>query len=444
MKFCGHFLTPGRGETSSEAVKKLNLKPVKHENRNIVTVNGVKKQSMPIFDIQIKSLDDRESERIELTGSKMPDFTTINRPTIKELKEKYPHARGKTFQYVESEKYKIDIILNDNVYCKIRTERVYKGQPEDPIVEETSFGWVIHGGSEYSDSGCMYIKELDSHCERLYALDVLGVDDRGESDSWQVNKDFRENIERQDDGRYVVSVPWVPGSVLADNNERASRRRLANTERKLKQNPTIEAEYRQIVNEQLEAGVIERASAEPDGDKVFYMPHKPVVREDASTTKVRMVFDASAKPSHEANSINDCMFTGPPLQPLLWDIMIRARMSTHLLLGDIQKAFLQIGIKREDRDAFRFLFNVYSDKEEHLRFTRVPFGAEASPFLLGATLQYHYDQQPPIFQDTVETLRENTYMDNLMKGGSNEDELEKFKQEATEILESAKFPVHKW
>jgi len=95
---------------------------------------------------------------------------------------------------------------------------------------------------------------------------------------------------------------------------------------------------------------------EADGERVFYLPHKPVVREEAATTKVRMVFDASARPSPMGNSLNECMYTGPALQPQLWDIMVRARMSEHLLIGDLQKAFLQIGIAQEDRDAFRFLF----------------------------------------------------------------------------------------
>ena len=63
-------------------------------------------------------------------------------------------------------------------------------------------------------------------------------------------------------------------------------------------------------------------------------------------------------------------------------------MSPCILLGDVQKAFLQIGIKSEDRDAFRFLFTL-GGKEEHLRFLRVPFGTEASAFMLGATLVTH-------------------------------------------------------
>ena len=118
-------------------------------------------------------------------------------------------------------------------------------------------------------------------------------------------------------------------------------------------------------------------------------------------------------------------------------------MSANLLLGDIEKAFLQIGVKEEDRDSFRFLFNVKGE-EKHLRFTRVPFGVEASPFLLGATLQYHLQQQGTEFEDTVSALKENTSVDNLMQTGGDQEQLVQFREESTAILESTKFPVHKW
>ena len=41
--------------------------------------------------------------------------------------------------------------------------------------------------------------------------------------------------------------------------------------------------------------------------------------------------------------INECIFTGPPLQPLLWDIMVRARVDSNIVLADladIQKALI--------------------------------------------------------------------------------------------------------
>ena len=69
----------------------------------------------------------------------------------------------------------------------------------------------------------------------------------------------------------------------------------------------------------------------------------------------------------------------------------------------------------------------------------MPFGAEASPFILGATLRYHIDQQPEDFAETVEELRTNAYVDNLMKTGGQVEEMRKFKEETTHILEDAKF-----
>lgn len=176
---------------------------------------------------------------------------------------------------------------------------------------------------------------------------------------------------------------------------------------------------------------------------MFYLPHKQVVREEASTTKVRMVFDASGRQRPIANNFNECMYTGPTLQPQLWNIMVRARMSTHLLIGDLQIALLPIGIAHKDRDAFIFLFNI-NGKEEHLRCRRVPFGAEASTFIMEATLRHHFDQYTDIYEETVKNLLQNTYVDNLMMTGSSKGQLDRFKIEATDILKRQKFPVQKW
>ena len=140
-----------------------------------------------------------------------------------------------------------------------------------------------------------------------------------------------------------------------------------------------------------------------------------------------MLFDASAKPHPLAASINECSTLAHP---------------SNLLLEDIKKAFLPVGIKEEDRDAFLFLFTLHG-KEEHLRFARVSFAAEASPFILGAALRHHIDQQPEDFAKTVEELKTNTYVDKLMKIGGQVEEMRKFKEETFRILEDAKFKVHK-
>ena len=77
-----------RNFISREAVKKLKLKPARHESREILTVNRSKVQSMPIFDTSIVSLDGKACEEIELTGSRLADFTTVRRPDMNQLKLK--------------------------------------------------------------------------------------------------------------------------------------------------------------------------------------------------------------------------------------------------------------------------------------------------------------------------------------------------------------------
>ena len=148
-----------------------------------------------IYQTTIHSLDGKEHEQIEHTGSKLPDFTTVRRPDMNEHKMKYTHTQDKRFYMTAKRDYPIDIILGDGTCSRIRTENVYKGNPGDPIVEDTSFGWVIHGGDDYSSDACMFAREVNDY-EQLYSLDVLGVEDRGENNKMQVLSEFRENITR--------------------------------------------------------------------------------------------------------------------------------------------------------------------------------------------------------------------------------------------------------
>ena len=94
-----------------------------------------------------------------------------------------------------------------------------------------------------------------------------------------------------------------------------------------------------------------------------------------------------------------------------------------------------VGIKEEYRDAFRFLFNI-NGREEHLRYTRFPFGAERSPFKSGVTIQHHLDQQSVELENTVQVLKDNTYVDNVMQTGTKEI------QTGSE-RSSREFPLHK-
>ena len=168
--------------------------------RDIVTLYGVTKQSMSIHEIEINALDRNARERIEVTGSKLSDFTTVNRPAISELKKKYEHMKNKTFYYTENGCCTIHLIIGDKTFSQVRTEAVCKGEEIDPVVEETRLGRLVHGGDDYTDDKCMFVRG-NSDCERLFSLDVLGVEDRRNTGS-EILNDFTENI---------VRLRWIPG-----------------------------------------------------------------------------------------------------------------------------------------------------------------------------------------------------------------------------------------
>ena len=255
-----------RNFISRETVKKLKLKPASHEPREILTVNGSKVQSMAIFGTSIVSLDGKACEEIELTGSRLADFTTVRRPDMNQLKLKCSHTQDKRFFMTSGGEYQIHLILGDSTYSRIRTEKVFKGNPGEPLVEETTFGWVVHGGDEYTSDGvCMYLREVNDY-EKLYSLDVLGVEDGGENDQFDVMCNFKENIARRDDGQYEVNFPWLPGVDLTSTKEVLNRKRLQNVERKLTKNENLREEYANIIEEQLRVGIVEEAPERPTGE----------------------------------------------------------------------------------------------------------------------------------------------------------------------------------
>ena len=87
-----------------------------------------------------------------------------------------------------------------NISCQIETESVLKGKPDNAIVEDTTFGWIVHGGKGYAHGRCRFTRETNEY-ERLYSLDVLGIEDWGEGGQFDVYQEFKENITTRRDWR---------------------------------------------------------------------------------------------------------------------------------------------------------------------------------------------------------------------------------------------------
>ena len=113
-----------------------------------------------------------------------------------------------------------------------------------------------------------------------------------------MDKDFDEIIQHDDsEGRYVVSLPWSSIEVLSTNYHECLTRLNFLRNRLLKDELLLQ-EYRKTFAQQLQSNIIELVPKAEEGiERCFYLPNHGVVRQDKETTKLRIVFDGSAKPS---------------------------------------------------------------------------------------------------------------------------------------------------
>ncbi|XP_055836436.1 uncharacterized protein LOC129905083 [Episyrphus balteatus] len=212
--------------------------------------------------------------------------------------------------------------------------------------------------------------------------------------------------------------------------------RLMNLIHRLSRDPAKLLSYDEAIRKLITDGVAESVSSALNGSchqpRVFYLPHQPVYKEEG-TTKLRVVFDASAH-INGTGSLNDHLWTGANLLPDVLKVLLNFRLGLHGIVADIEKAFLQISLCQEDRDSHRFIWfgsklTSPSDRPKFTiyRMTRVTFGVNCSPFLLCATIKYHLQLEQKDFPTTCATLLNSIYMDDLVISTDFEQEGKKAK-----------------
>ena len=139
--------------------------------------------------------------------------------------------------------------------------------------------------------------------ERFWELEELQNSEECSEDKYCQEK-YEKTTRINEDGHIVVNLPIKNDSELGDSRKQALARFLS-LERKLKNNMPLKEDYVKFMQEYLELGHMTEVKNNFKGK--YYLPHQPVIRESSLTTKLRVVFDASAKTTN-GSSLNDIMF----------------------------------------------------------------------------------------------------------------------------------------
>ncbi|XP_064479339.1 uncharacterized protein LOC135392562 [Ornithodoros turicata] len=360
----------------------------------------------------------------------------------------------------------IGLLIGSDEMWRVLTGEVNRCNGNESLVAVgTVFGWTFQGPTTTTShcteqstvavcvlkAGVMMQEENDA-LKKFWELESIGIVDDASMKAEQnsvVLEEFERNVQLRG-GRYEVALPWKARKDDLQDNYTVARNRLQGLVRRLNRDGNA-GDYDRAIRTYIESGHAEKVTEDDDNSTtVYYMPHRAVTRNESSSTRVRVVFDASSH-AGGATSLNDHLEKGPKLNTDLVSVLLRFRMHKVALTADIQKAFLQIGIQNCDRDALRFLwFSQVPTTDEHeqeiecWRMTRVPFGTTASPFLLGATLRHHLRAFEESDRELAATLMESFYVDDLLTGAATTDEALEIVRRSREILQQAGMNLTKW
>ena len=438
----------------------LNLKASKEQSLSIATFgsNEGSTRVCPVVDI---SLCLRGYPSMLLSVYVVPTICEpLVRQSVSACANQFPHLLGLELADVQSTglSMSVDMLVGSDYYWELVTGSICRGV-SGPVAIHTKLGWVLSGPSSHEDPGqcamnlnVTHVLHVDScpiepqtledQLRAFWELEALGIPDKEKT----LYDTFTKAV-KFENGRYKVPLPWREFHDSLPDNYQLSLHRLQGLLRRLKQDPAVLKEYDDTIKEQLKKGIIENVSPDrPPEGKIHYLPHHAVVRQDKSTTKVRIVYDASAGSGNDP-SLNDCLMKGPKFNQLMFELLVRFRSYRVALIADLEKAFLMLAVDEADRDVLRFIWvdDVFKDSPDLriYRFTRVVFGVSASPFLLNATIQMHLERYLDTNKDMVHRLLHSTYVDDIISGGQTEEEAFNLYVESKRVFGEGGFNLRK-
>ena len=368
---------------------------------------------------------------------------------------RWPHLRQIRFPTV-SRRPIVDLLIGvDHGDLHFSSQDV-KGKKGEPIARCTPLGWTCIGTPEedrneylqsnfihtYHAQDCSLLEEINTNLKKLWEIDSVKEEKLAMSQDDKLALKRVESSLEYKGGHYSVAIPWKDHPDLPNNYEVAYKR-LQNTEVKLLKNPELAQSYADVINRYVEQGYVKKV-APIDSEKQWFLPHFPVVKPDRSTTKIRIVFDASAK--CQGISLNDAIHQGPKLQKELFDVLTRFRRYPVAITCDIAEMYLQIELPEEDRPFHRFLWrSLEKDRAPDVyEFTRVVFGVNCSPFQAQFVAQSHAESVQHLFPLASEAILKSTYMDDTMDSVKSEENGKELYQQLKAVWKSAGMCPRKW
>lgn len=341
----------------------------------------------------------------------------------------------------------VDIVIGAEMFFSLLRAGQIRGSKGGQIAQNTLFGYVITGEHSFKQSQNISSNHvnLDQSMRMFWETEEIPNQQNQSQEEMDCEKHFELTSSRNSEGRFVLRLPFKNTTFYVGDNLKQATGRMLAMERKFKINPQFKLRYAKFMEEYI---TLHHMTKVPDnqikGTKAHYLPHHAVIKEDSTTTKLRVVFDASSKSEH-GTTLNDHLMVGPTVQADLFTIVLRFRGHKYAFTTDITKMYRQILIDERDRDYLRVLWRSSEDQAfDHYHLNTVTYGTASAPYQATKSLNQLGKENETKYPEAAKIIQEAFYVDDLMTGGDTLESTKKLQQQVTEILSTAGFQLSKW
>lgn len=336
----------------------------------------------------------------------------------------------------------IDILLDACVYSDVIMNGLVKGEHNAPIAQQTKLGWILSGNVK-TFSCNVIINNLDEIAKYWEMEEIPNSEIELTKEEQFCEEHYVATTKRLADGRYEVALPMKENYLEKLGCSKAKAiAQFKQLEGKMNKNESYAKSYKQFVAEYQELGHMRAASE--NSDIQCFLPHHGVLKQDSTTTKLRVVFNASSKTS-SGLSLNDVMECGPNLQQDLQTLLLTWRQYKYVITADIEKMFRQI-LVRKDHQLLQSIIWRDSPYEPLKEFvlTTVTYGTKAAPYLAIRTLRQLAKDDASTYPLAAAALENSFYMDDLLSGQNTLQATKELQRQLIEILKGAGMNLRKW
>lgn len=344
----------------------------------------------------------------------------------------------------------VDLLLRADILPLLILNGKAAGQPGEPSTFETVFGWILMGPVDsrtQSTVAAMFLSvsdPLDLVIRRFWGLEELPIVRHLSPDEHAAEEIYTKTTTRLSTGRFMVSLPFRKASPLLGDSKSVALRRFQVLENRLSHDLNLQRQYSDFMQDYLDTGHMELVPLEEiDNVYHYYIPHHCVLRPDSSTTKLRVVFNASPRTSAGC-SLNESMYTGPKLQPDIQVVLLRARLWRYVFMTDIKQMYRQIDVRPPDRDYLRIFWRFSKNIPVQVyRLCIVTYGTSAAPYQALRTLRKLAIINGKLFPIAASILLNDTFVDDILTGANTVKEALEYQSQLIKLCSLAQFELRK-